>query len=591
MNPLVPTLRLGTSLMFCTFFFWSAARADFDPLIDSPMYRIPDVPMPPVILVFPEGLKELWLRALERPEADLKCKAADAIIQAHKRGMKGLETTIAPLLAALDREDQHATARLAIARTLIALEARQSAPSLYRQAQSGSSDLRELVEPVLARWDYRPIRAVWLERLREPNSTQRSLLLAIRGLAAVREEKAVDKLRAMALADSTPDPIRLESARALASLRNEGLEKDAERLLADASPRGMAPRLIAASLLRRHSGPEAIRLLQRLMRDAEPAVAALAVARLLEIDPQLVDPAVEHLVASADANVRSLAVDALARRPSAKHIRLLADRLDDEHLDVRSKARRYLQKLAEEKKWRDPILAEGMRLLQTKQWRSLEQAALLLTQLDHKPAAGRFVELLAFDRIEVRISAAWGLRKLDVPETLPGVLIFVDSQARRISSKEGAPALTEHDDHALSQLGQFLGQRKYRQSDAVLRLFVPKRREWREARAAAIWALGLIHDGETIDDLAAALEARLKDANTMLPEWNQVRLMCAFTLGRMKAKKTLPSLRKYFTEGELSRDPVNNACGWAITQITGEPLRPGKPVRKVQRNWFLTPQP
>src|SRR5581483_10356262 len=97
-------------------------------------------------------------------------------------------------------------------------------------------------------------------------------------------EKAVDRLREMTLSDRVPGPIRLESARALASLRSEGLEKDAEGLAADASPRGLVPRLAAASLLRRHSSPQAIQLLQRLMHDPEPAVAAIAGARLLEID-------------------------------------------------------------------------------------------------------------------------------------------------------------------------------------------------------------------------------------------------------------------------------------------------------------------
>src|SRR5205809_7929856 len=78
------------------------ARADYD-VIDSPMYRSPDLPMPPIVWLFPEKAKDLWLRALERPEADLRCKAADAVALAHRRGVKGLEVTVAPLRAALDQ--------------------------------------------------------------------------------------------------------------------------------------------------------------------------------------------------------------------------------------------------------------------------------------------------------------------------------------------------------------------------------------------------------------------------------------------------------------------------------------------------------
>lgn len=590
---------LAIGMVFVTSFFLppSSLQADFDPVIDSPMYHIPDIPMPPEVPVFPDGLKELWLRALERPEADMKYKAADAVARAHQMGMKGLETTVAPLLAALDQPDQHPTVRLALARSLIALDARDSAPSLFRQAQAGSSDLRELVEPASARWDYQPARAVWLERLREPATRQRDLVLAIQGLATVREERAVDRLRDMVLADRLPGSIRLESARALGSMCSEGLEKDAERLVADTSPRGLVPRLAAASLLRRHGSPQAVQLLQRLMRDPEPAVASVAAARLLEIDPQLVVPAVAHLLVSPDANLRSLAVDALGRRPSAEHIHLLGERLDDEHIGVRVKARRYLQKLAGEKSWHDPVIVEGTRMLQTQQWRGLEQATILLTQLAHKPAVERFLELLSFDRPEVSISAAWGLRKLDVPETLPRVLSFVDSHVKRLSGKGGAgrgrqtaAIMTERTDHALSQLNQFLGQRKYRPADSVLRWFVPKARGGVQARAAAIWALGLIHEGKTIDDLAAALEVRLNDVASIPPEWKEVRLMSALTLGRMKAKKSLPSLRRYSPRDQLSREPVDNACAWAVTQITGETLPPNRPIPKMQRNWFLTPQ-
>src|SRR5204863_6557272 len=108
---------------------------------------IPELPVPRVEVVFPDGLARLWLRALERPEADLKCKAADAIALAHRRGMKGLDTTVAPLTATLDRADQHPAVRLAVAQALITLDVRQAAPSLLKHAQAGPSELRNLIEP------------------------------------------------------------------------------------------------------------------------------------------------------------------------------------------------------------------------------------------------------------------------------------------------------------------------------------------------------------------------------------------------------------------------------------------------------------
>src|SRR5690348_3912408 len=133
----------------------------FDEVIDSPMYKLPDVPVPPEVKVFPEGARELWLRALQRPEADMKCKAAEAITDAHRRGIKGFEKSIPALIAVLDEKDQRASVRLAAARALVTLEAKEAAESLFRQAQAGTGDLRNLVEPMLAKWDYRPARATW----------------------------------------------------------------------------------------------------------------------------------------------------------------------------------------------------------------------------------------------------------------------------------------------------------------------------------------------------------------------------------------------------------------------------------------------
>jgi HEAT repeat protein len=571
----------------------SACHA-YDDVIDSPMYHAPDLPFPPLVLEFPEQAKGLWLRALERPEVELRRQAADAVATAHRRGVKGLDRMVDPLRAALDQPDQHPDVRLAAARALIALDAKTAAPSLWRQAQAGGSDLRDLVEPALARWDYGPARAVWLDRLRDPATAHRALVGAIRALAAVRERKAADRLRELALSPREPGPVRLEAARALAALRHDGLEKDAEGLAADASPRGIVPRLAAAALLQQHQGEGAVRLLQRLARDPEPAVAALAAGRLLRIDPGLLLPALKDLVASPDPKVRGLAVEVLRRRPSAEHVALLGDRLDDAHPDVRVSARTALHQLAGRKPWRERALAEALRLLAAASWRGQEQAAIVLTEFGHKPAAARLAELLRSERPEVFVTAAWGLRRLDVPETLPAALSYAEAVVRRgpgaAARLEGAEPTVLGTDHQLSQLNQFLGQRKYAPAEAVLRRFVPRGAPaGAESRAAAVWALGLLHEGQAVPDLARALEERLIEAHGNPPEAQQVGYMSAISLGRMRAKATLPRLRTYYFAKEPSTDPINNACGWAIEQITGEAMPPPKPIRRLQIDWFLVP--
>jgi HEAT repeat protein len=587
----------------------------FDEVIDSPMYRDPDLPRPRVVKVFPEGAKALWLRALERPEAEMRYRAAGAIAEARRRGMKGLETTVAPLVAALDRRGEHPEVRLAVARALITLDAREAAPSFLRQARSGGGELGALVEPALARWRYRPAGALWLGRVGDPEAPRRSLVRAIRGLAALGEAKAADTLRALALSKRVEGPVRLEAATALGSLRTEGLEGDARRLAADPSARGLVGRLAAAALLSKHDSKEAVGLLQRLVKDPEPAVASTAAARLIEIDPGLLVsgprpqrsiPAAErdraggevgHLLASPDAKLRSLGVEVLFRRPGDKHVGLLAGRLDDPHRGVRRQARRALHALAGKKEFRKQVLAAATEVLAGKKWRGQEQAAILLTQLGHKPAAGRLVELLNSDRPEVFVSAAWALRELAVPQTLPAVLRYVKDETRFLLAgkhrpgREGMPLAFA--DHQVAQLNQLLGRQKYRPADAALRRFIPRifPPEAPEARAAAAWALGLLHEGEADAPFVTALEERLNDTASFPPEDPRVRGMSALTLGRLKAKKALPSLRKHFWAKKPARDMVNNACGWAIGLITGKGMPAPGTVRSVQGGWFLAPSP
>ena len=357
-------VSLSPGLPFC--------RGAFDPVIGSPMYQDPYLPSPRLEQIFPEKAKALWLKALNRPEADVRRQAAAAVALARRRndavllrfaaGATGLLAAplgsapltaasalipsrpdvtdlslfIGPLSQALDQPDQHPAVRLADAQALIALDGgiplRSCSGTPRRTAgKCAISSNRPW------RWDYRPARAAWLERLRDPATPQRSLVLAIQALAVVGEDQAADRLREIVLSEQTAGPIRLEAARALGSLRSDGLEKDAERLAGDASPRGLVGRLTAAALLRHSRGDDAVRLLQRFADDAEPAVAAPAVARLLEIDPDLLAPAVEHLLASPDANLRSYAVDVLFRRPSEARVKLLAERLDDADPDVRVK--------------------------------------------------------------------------------------------------------------------------------------------------------------------------------------------------------------------------------------------------------------
>src|SRR5947209_454240 len=62
----------------------AAPAGAWDEVVESVMYRSPELPKPREIKVFPKGLKDLWLEALRRPEADQQCQAALTIALAHR---------------------------------------------------------------------------------------------------------------------------------------------------------------------------------------------------------------------------------------------------------------------------------------------------------------------------------------------------------------------------------------------------------------------------------------------------------------------------------------------------------------------------
>jgi hypothetical protein len=147
--------------------------------------------------------------------------------------------------------------------------------------------------------------------------------------------------------------------------------------------------------------------------------------------------------------------------------------------------------------------------------------------------------------------------------------------------------LFEAIDLQMAQLAQALGVGRYRPVEPLLRKFVPKSSHVGfEARAAAIWALAWIHEDSPPPALVRELIVRLNDIDSMPPEDERVRRMCAVAFGRWKSQEAVGSLRRFYT-GILSRDYTTNTCGWALEQITGEPLPKSATVTVNQPGWFL----
>ena len=213
---------------------------------------------------------------------------------------------------------------------------------------------------------------------------------------------------------------------------------------------------------------------------------------------------------------------------------------------------------------------------------------MLLGALDHKPAADRLLALLEFPRPEVLVSSAWALRKLALPETLEPMLEIAHRQTELHTSADNPGGISEQ----LAQMFQFFGQTNYAAADPLMRRFIPKNSGMgNPSRMAAIWALGYLHAGHPDRQLTIALQERLMDyigtpANE--PEQPEIRAMSAVTLGRMKSEDALPTLREMLSIESLGTE-VGAACGWAITELTGEQFTTPEDTTTFRSGWFLEP--
>jgi HEAT repeat protein len=530
-----------------------------------------------------DGLVELWQQVLQRPEADYQRQAAEAIAEAAEEDLSGLEPTRPLLREIVTRQSSHAAAVYAAARALVALQDRRSAAALWEAGQKHGQTVRLMVEPALAAWEFAPAASQWRQRLEDPQTGRRDLMLALEGLAQLQAADALPAMLTIVHSAERPADVRLTAARAAGSLVETGLESEVARL--SAGPQAsVLQRLCAVALLQRHATPAATEHLERLAADAEPGVAEPALGRLLEVDPQRSVPLAAGAIGSSDPKLRRKGADVYVALPTADRTRALLQLLDDPHPAVRSSVREDLYRLAAQPELRSAVLEGGLQVLAGPGWRGQEQAALLLGALDHEPAAPRLLELLLAERPEVMVATAWALRKLAVDDTRVPILEHARRQTA-VRLQQTPPAGL---DEQVAHLFEALGLMKEPAAEELLREYVPKRIAYGYySRGAAIWALGVLHAGTEDEELASQLMERLNDTDDPFnPEMDIVHEMSAVTLGRMQASSQSSALQVRLKSG-YGRTLL--AIRWAIEQITGESLPPLPPEDRFKTNWFIEP--
>ena len=563
-------------------------------LIDLPMLRDPNLADPPRIAQFDPGLKSLWLSALARPEYDLRVAAIRAFVEARQRGMEDLEDVLPDVLRRLE-EDGQADVRLAAARAMVAFDYRDSAAALLHAGGASENiglDMTGITDVTLARWDYEPARAVWREQasvalaLAEPIRA----VSAITSLGTVVDPEAAPQLRELVTDQTLTSAVRLAAARALGRCAASGLTAIAASLHESLNS---LDRLIAAEMLRSHQDSEAVRVLDRLAGDPNPTVASTALQVLNGIDPQIIVPRAQEFFAHADFNVRLETARAVVTDRTVGSVRLLADRLNDSSVVLRSLARQTLINFDA-----DVALSAAVRQNVQQQlayddqehWRALEQAAFIAGVLEIKTMAARLIELLDFGRDEVRLASATAMRMLAIEQTLPALLAHTQKVSKVVKAgmaKNDYVPFVVHG-REVTQLFMLFGQIEYAPAHELMRQYIPKHSYAPMTRSAAIYALGKIYEGNLDKELAGQLTTRLSDVNPMDPEFPTVRRMSAVGLARMNATEKMGTLEHFLDKGSQTAD-IRGSCRWAIMQMTGKQLPPLEAIKSKQSGWFLEP--
>ena len=557
----------------------------FDDRLDSVMMQDPSLSSPVVQLVFPDRLALLWTSALQRPDLELRRLAADTIALANSYGMSGLDSMEDQLVAVLQSEQQDVTVRRAAAHALVKLNTKRAADLLAKQSEEANPDIALIVEPALGRWGYEPIRTTWLARLDDPATEQIRLRLAIEGLKATRESQALPGLLRIAGNASAISSLRLSAARAAAAIESSGLTESAEAAL---THEFALERLIGCTLLEHHSDPKAIDLLKTFARDESAVVAAVALRRLLAIDPSLGYEIAAIAIVSKDVNVRTLGARAVAARASTESLRQLSPLLCDPNPSLRRYVAQSLIAFAGDPDLREAVIDASMQTLSGDQWRGLPESAIVLAELEHKPAAPRMLQLLRHERPEVAVAAAWSLRRLKDASLLASLDEFAQQLGAEIVSGQIKSNRLAVIDFQLGQIFQAFGEHHYDGAAPLLRMFIPKKMiDMDEARSASIWTLGKLYEDQAPQDLTDALLSRLSDTSVTSPESRRVRRMSAISVGRMKSELAVTTLYEMaeYESGTL----IAVACNWGIEKITGKKEETPRPKKELT-DWFLAPK-
>jgi hypothetical protein len=466
------------------------------------------------------------------------------------------------LLIALQSGEESIPIRRAMVSAALSVADSSQAESIWLLAKSDTS-LLPLVERKLVEWRSPIAIEDWRKRIAEPNARPTELATALEGLAVVGNMEDRMALQNVIRASHTTAPNRYLAASALGAHATDGLNAFAQIVIeSDLVQR----HLIAAHLLKRHSGETTAKQFQQIIADGDGISHLIAYESMIRNMPDECFGYAKQMVSHPDSGVRKTAVRFLQTRPEVESIPMQATLLNDRNLDVRSIVATNLSEKARQGH-RDLVKGIVALHLKSDSWQGVEKSMEVAVAIEERTHCDEFLKLLFHPRPEVKMTAGWALMEVgDEPETLASMLAVAEKIAAELKAGGYVASSPNEDQIKLSYLLEAFGKNDYQAASQFLEKFIPKAEAQYGivSRASAVWALGKLNKGRDNEKLRSKLYERMSDFSFINPENVLVRFMCHLALGEMAHPESRAMLEKY-REGLPS--PVGFAGNWALSQL------------------------
>ena len=538
-----------------------------------------------------------WVKALKADEQELKLVAAKTIGKASALGVEGLDVTIDPLIAVVTDQDNRALVRHTAAMSLVQLNAKQAGENLLELVIAGDFDLSAIVEPAFAEWETAGAVEVWRTRIVEFQSkrqTSASLFrLAIAGLGKIGTD--ADRQTLVAIANDTEQNavLRITAAYSIAGTLAQPELEIAEQLAATSS---MADHLIAALLASPQPSDQnrdrCLAVITKLVNSKHATVQAIAYEALAKWNPAAVLEFGQQARDHFHFQVRDAYTNSL-NQLIENHVDELASFLNDPHPQIRVQVREWLLTASKTDELLPSVILAMQAAIASDQWRMQEQAMHIAVALDQKQVAIDIVKLLRSKRNEVIATSGWALRRLAATDALAPILEYCTSLKVAFESEQLDYDTMFAVNEQVAHLFQMFGQMKYAESMPLMHRFIRKNALVRyRVRASAVWAAGLIYEGDLHGDpkLEKVLLERLNDDAPMPPEDNLVKRMACISLARMgsSGEETINSLWKYHRRTKPF-GTLRDGTEYALQQLIDEKFPTPDPRSFSGGPWLLEP--